>query len=89
MAALPVMEDGRRSTTGLPLFEVYLFDFKGDLYGKTLRVHVVSYLRGEAKFDSAEALISQMDRDSEEARAALASLQPLSEIDLKLLDFAS
>jgi riboflavin kinase/FMN adenylyltransferase len=82
---------GRRPTfdNGAALFEVYLFDFKGDLYGKTLRVHVVSYLRGEAKFDSAEALITQMDRDSEEARAALASLQPLSEIDLKLLDFAS
>ncbi len=82
---------GRRPTfdNGAALFEVYLFDFKGDLYGKTLRVHVVSYLRGEAKFDSANALITQMDRDSEEARAALASLQPLSEIDLKLLDFAS
>ncbi|MGV2974475.1 bifunctional riboflavin kinase/FAD synthetase [Roseibium alexandrii] len=82
---------GRRPTfdNGAALFEVYLFDFKGDLYGKTLRVHVVSYLRGEAKFDSADALVSQMDRDSEEARAALASLQPLSEIDLKLLDFAS
>ncbi|MFN3131324.1 bifunctional riboflavin kinase/FAD synthetase [Roseibium sp.] len=82
---------GRRPTfdNGAALFEVYLFDFKGDLYGKTLRVHVVSYLRGEAKFDSADALIAQMDRDSEEARAALASLQPLSEIDLKLLDFAS
>ncbi|WP_428528156.1 bifunctional riboflavin kinase/FAD synthetase [Roseibium sp.] len=82
---------GRRPTfdNGAAVFEVYLFDFKGDLYGKTLRVHVVSYLRGEAKFDSAEALIAQMDRDSEEARAALASLQPLSEIDLKLLDFES
>jgi riboflavin kinase/FMN adenylyltransferase len=82
---------GRRPTfdNGAALFEVYLFDFKGDLYGNTLRVHVVSYLRGEAKFDSADALITQMDRDSEEARAALASLQPLSEIDLKLLDFAS
>lgn len=82
---------GRRPTfdNGAALFEVYLFDFKGDLYGKTLRVHVVSYLRGEAKFDSADALVTQMDRDSEEARAALASLQPLSEIDLKLLDFAS
>ena len=82
---------GRRPTfdNGAALFEVYLFDFKGDLYGKTLRVHVVSYLRGEAKFDSADALVTQMDQDSEEARAALASLQPLSEIDLKLLDFAS
>ncbi|WP_420411988.1 bifunctional riboflavin kinase/FAD synthetase [Roseibium sp.] len=81
---------GRRPTfdNGAALFEVFLFDFDGDLYGKSLRVHVVSYLRGEEKFDSPEALVAQMDRDSEEARAALASLQPLSEIDLKLLDLA-
>lgn len=80
---------GRRPTfdNGAPSFEVHLFDFKGDLYGQSLRVHVLSYLRGEQKFDSAEALIAQMDRDSEEARAVIASLQPLSEIDLKLLDF--
>jgi riboflavin kinase/FMN adenylyltransferase len=82
---------GRRPTfdNGAALFEVFLFDFSGDLYGETLRIHVVSYLRGEEKFDSAEALVAQMDRDSEEARAALASLQPLSEIDMKLLDLSS
>ncbi|PVB63095.1 bifunctional riboflavin kinase/FAD synthetase [Labrenzia sp. 011] len=78
---------GRRPTfdNGAPLFEVHLFDFSGDLYGQTLRVHLVSYLRGEEKFDSAEALIVQMDQDSAEARAALASLRPLSEIDTRLL----
>lgn len=81
---------GRRPTfdNGAALFEVHLFDFAGDLYGKTLRVHVISYLRGEEKFDSAEALIAQMDQDSGEARAAIASLQPLSEVDLELLDLA-
>ncbi|MCX2723858.1 bifunctional riboflavin kinase/FAD synthetase [Roseibium salinum] len=82
---------GRRPTfdNGAPLFEVHLFDFKGDLYGEPLRVHLVSYLRGEEKFDTVEALVAQMDRDSEEARAALASIRPLSEIDLKLLELAS
>ncbi len=82
---------GRRPTfdNGAALFEVFLFDFAGDLYGKTLRVHLVSYLRGEEKFDSVEALIAQMDRDSEEARAALGSLQPLSELDMKLLDLSA
>lgn len=82
---------GRRPTfdNGAKLFEVHLFDFSGDLYDETLRVHLISYLRGEQKFDSAEDLIAQMDRDGQEARAALGSLQPLSEIDLKLLDFAS
>jgi riboflavin kinase / FMN adenylyltransferase len=82
---------GRRPTfdNGSPLFEVHLFDFKGDLYDQTMRVHLISRLRGEESFDSAEALVAQMDKDSEEARAALASLRPLSEIDLKLLDFAA
>lgn len=82
---------GRRPTfdNGARLFEVHIFDFAGDLYDQTLRVHLVSYLRGEQKFDSVEALVAQMDRDSEEARAALASLRPLSELDLMLLDFGN
>lgn len=86
-----VASHGRRPTfdNGAVLFEVHLFDFSGDLYGQTLRVHLVSYLRGEEKFDSAEALIAQMDQDSAEARAALASLQPLSETDTRLLDVSA
>ncbi|MBS8261408.1 bifunctional riboflavin kinase/FAD synthetase [Roseibium polysiphoniae] len=77
---------GRRPTfdNGSPLFEVHLFDFNQDLYGKMLRIHLVSYLRGEEKFDTVEALIEQMDQDSEEARAALGSMQPISGLDLKL-----
>lgn len=79
---------GRRPMfdNGAPLLEVFLFDFKGDLYGQTIRVHLISYLRAEKKFESIEALIAQMDRDSEEAQAALASLQPLSPLDLALLE---
>lgn len=77
---------GRRPTfdNGAPLLEVFLFDFSGDLYGKTLRVRFVSYLRAEERFDNSAALIAQMDRDSAEARAALASIQPLSALDLAL-----
>ncbi|WP_430513215.1 bifunctional riboflavin kinase/FAD synthetase [Pannonibacter phragmitetus] len=77
---------GRRPTfdNGAPLLEVFLFDFSGDLYSKTLRVRFVSYLRPEERFDSVDALIAQMDRDSAEARAALASMQPLSALDLAL-----
>ena len=84
-----VASHGRRPTfdNGAALFEVHLFDFSGDLYGRKMKVHLISYLRGEEKFDSVEALIAQMDRDSAEARAALASLRPLSEIDQKLLEF--
>ena len=54
-----------------PNLETYIFDFKGDLYGCNLSVGLVEYLRGEAKFDGLEALIKQMDADSEAARAAL------------------
>ena len=54
--------------------ETYLFDFKGDLYGAQLSVALVAHLRGEEKFDSLEALITQMDADSAEARAVLAAL---------------
>lgn len=54
-----------------PNFEVHLFDFNGDLYGTHLSVALVDYLRPEAKFDGLEALITQMDADSAQARAIL------------------
>lgn len=54
-----------------PNLETHLFDFKGDLYGTPLSVGLVAYLRGEAKFDSLDALIVQMDADSTAALAAL------------------
>jgi riboflavin kinase/FMN adenylyltransferase len=57
-----------------PNLETFLFDFKGDLYGRHLSVGLVDHLRGEAKFDSLTALITQMDTDSARARQALASL---------------
>ena len=50
------------------LLEPYFFDFDGDLYGRTIEVGLISYLRGEAKFDSLDALRAQMAADCEEAR---------------------
>lgn len=58
------------------LLEPYFFDFSGDLYGQEIEVAFHHYLRGEAKFDSLEALIAQMDKDCAEARRLL-SAQPL------------
>lgn len=55
-------------------FEVHLFDFTGDLYGRHLRVTLVGYLREELKFDGAEPLIAQMHRDAAQARALLAEV---------------
>ena len=53
------------------LLEPYFFDFEGDLYGRTIEVALTSYLRGEAKFDSLDALKVQMAADCEEARRRL------------------
>ncbi|MBR0932940.1 bifunctional riboflavin kinase/FAD synthetase [Bradyrhizobium jicamae] len=66
---------GRRPTfdNGAPLLEVFLFDFKGDLYGKVLDVAFIGFIRDELKFDTIEALTSRMDDDSARARAALAA----------------
>jgi riboflavin kinase/FMN adenylyltransferase len=56
------------------LLEPFFFDFSGDLYGQEIEVAFHHYLRGEAKFDSLEALIEQMDKDCAEARWLLSSL---------------
>ena len=57
-----------------PNIESYVFDFKGDLYGAHLSVALVAYLRPEEKFDSLEALITQMDADCAAARDILGGL---------------
>jgi riboflavin kinase/FMN adenylyltransferase len=54
------------------LLEPYFFDFDGDLYGQTLEVELVSFLRDEAKLDSLDALKRQMAQDVAEARNRLA-----------------
>ena len=66
---------GRRPTfdNGAPLLETFLFDFKGDLYGSTLDVAFIRFIRDELKFDGIDALIRQMNDDSAKARAALAA----------------
>jgi riboflavin kinase/FMN adenylyltransferase len=54
------------------LLEPYFFDFSGDLYGRTLEVELIDFLRPEAKFDSLDALARQMAADCDEARRRLA-----------------
>ncbi len=78
---------GRRPTVesaGLPLLETYVFDFDGDLYGEICDVSFFGFLRGEEKFDSLDALLDQMTRDKDEARALLSSVRPFSELDLRV-----
>ena len=54
------------------LLEPYFFDFSGDLYGQEIEVAFHHFLRGEAKFDSLDALVAQMEKDCEEAKRLLA-----------------
>ncbi|TVP70946.1 MAG: bifunctional riboflavin kinase/FAD synthetase [Rhodobacteraceae bacterium] len=58
----------------LPNLETHIFDFKGDLYGAELSVALVAHLRDEMRFDGLPALITQMDADSDAARAILRKL---------------
>ena len=48
--------------------EVHLFDVDRDLYGKTLRVGFVRWLREEQKFENFDALVAQIRRDAATAR---------------------
>ena len=74
--------DGAASIGVRPMFngevpncESFLFDFKGDLYGATLSVALIEYLRPELKFDGLDALIAQMDADCDTARKILQDVE--------------
>lgn len=64
----PTFDDGH------PVLEVFLLGFDGDLYGKIIDVELVAFIRPDRKFDSAEALVQQMDEDVKAVRAALAAV---------------
>lgn len=51
--------------------ETHLLDFQGDLYGKTVEVQFLRFLRGERKFSSLEELKAQIARDIQETRMTL------------------
>ncbi len=65
---------GTRPTfdAGLPLLETFLFDFEGNLYGKTLEIEFIAFIREDAKFRSAETLTQQMAEDCAKAKDILA-----------------
>ncbi|MBU2980952.1 bifunctional riboflavin kinase/FAD synthetase [Lentibacter algarum] len=57
-----------------PNLETFIFDFKGDIYGETISIALVDYLRPEENFDSLEALITQMNADCAKARTIMSQL---------------
>lgn len=66
---------GRRPTfyadAPVSLLEAYLLDFDGDLYDEPAHVRFVQRLRGEARFDSVEALVTQIQADVTQTRTLL------------------
>jgi riboflavin kinase/FMN adenylyltransferase len=59
----PTFQTGRAE-----LIEAYLLDFDGDLYGSTLQLTFLQRLRGERRFETADALVEQMHRDVQRTR---------------------
>jgi riboflavin kinase / FMN adenylyltransferase len=68
---------GRRPTfyeeAHASLLEAHLLDFEGDLYDEVAKVRFVARLRGEEKFDGVDALVEQIRRDCDDARAILST----------------
>ena len=51
--------------------EAFILDFEGDIYQKDVRARFVQRIRDEKKFDSVDALVTQISHDVERARAIL------------------
>ncbi len=66
---------GTRPTVGgvEPLLEVFIFDFKREIYGRNITVHFIRRLREERTYSDLNAMTVQMRRDVADARAALAA----------------
>lgn len=54
------------------LLEPHFFDFSGDLYGQTIAVELIEFLRAEAKYDTLDALTNAIAADCDRARIILA-----------------
>jgi riboflavin kinase / FMN adenylyltransferase len=63
----PTVDDGER------MVETHLLDFDGDLYGQTLATDLLERIRPDARFDSLDDLIAQMQIDKAQARKVLAT----------------
>ena len=53
--------------------EVNILDFNANIYGEKLTIEFVDFIRSEAKFDDAKALILAMEQDEQAARKILAA----------------
>ena len=57
-----------------PVFELHILDHQQDLYGMDIEIFFVARLRDEEKFDSIDALKSQIEKDVEHTREILTTV---------------
>lgn len=72
-----MMYVGTRPTLNLSelSLEIHLFDFKGDLYGKSVSFIIVDKIRDEERFNSTDELIQQLYLDKQAAIQLLNSIK--------------
>jgi riboflavin kinase/FMN adenylyltransferase len=51
---------------GAPILESYIDKFEGEIYGKTVKVYPIKYLRPEIKFNSLDDLKKQIEEDKKQ-----------------------
>lgn len=61
----PTFEKGEIS------IETNILNFSSDIYGKTVTVELISFLREEKKFETIEQLITQIEKDKQKAESVL------------------
>jgi riboflavin kinase/FMN adenylyltransferase len=59
---------------GMPVLEVFLFDFDDDLYGRDIDVEFIDFIRPDRRFDGIEALKVQMAKDCDKSREILTAV---------------
>ncbi|PPK86668.1 hypothetical protein CLV84_3604 [Neolewinella xylanilytica] len=72
----PVVNDGRGT-----IVELHLFDFAGDLYGRSVTVYFHEYLRGDRQLSDLESLREQLRTDESRARAILSERESQKKSD--------
>ena len=64
----PTFDEGGRT------IESYILDFDKEIYGQTIKLEFIKYLRDEKAFDTVENLIVQMNKDVKDTRKILNEL---------------
>jgi riboflavin kinase/FMN adenylyltransferase len=68
-------------TGGAPLLETHVLDWRGNAYGRLIRVEFLRKLRDEAHYDGLDALVAQIRLDADQARTHFAIAAAAAALD--------